>query len=115
LSLSLSLLFSGIDGRNSPLLQWITLSEHCLLVGKDIVWYHDMIGWWPAQQFLRSSLYFMKTKTVFDKKEKYLEYFNGSVSSDCRLVKADDEKNICLFTSKQPWLRKSNLAKVDFF
>jgi hypothetical protein len=52
---------AGMDYRKTPYRQWMILEEHCLAVATSLVWgemtrKRGILGWMPAQVWLRTSL-----------------------------------------------------------
>ena len=93
---------SGIDGRNSPFIVWLSPSEHACIVCGNVVWYEDAVyGWWPTQLGYRSALWLkiLGHRALDPSKEVYIEFFHDS---SVRVVDVTDEEECLPFRDHEP-------------
>jgi len=106
---------AGVDYRKTTLRQWVLLEEHALAVGITLVWGQvsnkkGILGWRPAQTWLRTSLELHPVRTELSEEQGQICFMHGSTR------KCKDSWALCQFLGEDHHaLLLLKDEAVDFF
>lgn len=108
-------LFSGINGRNAPLIVWMVLHEHISLVYRDVFMlrYGHSCMWQPVQCILRSGLfrlYDSNSRSSYSKRNRPVAFLGSLSSSKSKVSKSSSSATNNQIGENMPLIEKVDLV-----